>query len=174
MVTHGGKIDLGCGDSKREGYFGVDKFKTASTDAVVDLLEFPWPFESGSVEDVHCSHFFEHVPARLRTPFMAELFRVMKPGAKATFITPLGDRALQDATHEWPPIVAGSFLYYNKAWRDANKLNHGDYAAEVDFDYTYGYALHPTVASRNADFQQYAVQFYNNAASDLHVTLTRR
>lgn len=168
------KIDIGCGDNKREGFTGIDKFKTDSTDVVADLFTFPWPFESGSVEEVHCSHFFEHVPATLRAGFMQELFRVMKPGAKATFITPCGDRALQDATHEWPPIVPGSYLYFNAEWRKQNKLQHGAYDIAADFDYSYGYGLVPAVAARNADYQAFAIAHYNNAATDLHVTLTKK
>ena len=35
------RLDLACGDNKREGYFGVDKYKTASTDKVVDLMKYP-------------------------------------------------------------------------------------------------------------------------------------
>lgn len=134
----------------------------------------PWPIESDSVEELHCSNFFEHVPAKLRKPFMEEVYRILKPGKSATFITPMGDRMSQDPTHEWPPIVPGSYLYFNQGWLTQNKLTHGDYVTTADFDYTYGYGLHPAVATRNAEYQQYAIQFYQNAASDLHVTLTKR
>ena len=185
------KIDIGCGDNKKEGFTGIDKFKTDSTDALCDLLIFPWaltgiaPAEcdanllpeviaDNSVNEVHCSHFFEHVPKELRAPFMQELYRVMKVGATATFITPCGDRALQDATHEWPPIVPGSYLYFNADWRKQNKLQHGYYDIKADFDYTYGFGLAPDIAIRNADFQAFAVAHYNNAVTDLHVTLTKR
>jgi hypothetical protein len=168
------KIDIGCGDNKKEGFTGIDKFKTDSTDMVVDLFAFPWPLEFESVEEVHCSHFFEHVPKEIRAKFMEELHRVMKVGAKATFITPCGDRALQDATHEWPPIVPGSYLYFNADWRKQNKLQHGFYDIKADFDYSYGYGLAPDIAVRNADFQAFAVAHYNNAVTDLHVTLTKK
>lgn len=168
------KLDLGCGNNKKAGFTGVDKFKTDSTDIEHDLFVFPWPFESDSVDEVHCSHFFEHVPKEIRAKFMEELFRVLKKGATAQFITPCGDRALQDATHEWPPIVAGSYLYFNKNWREANKLQHGFYDLSCDFDYTYGFGIIPSIAVRNAEFQQFAVAHYNNAVTDLHVTLTKR
>lgn len=168
------KIDLGCGDNKREGFTGIDKFKTSSTDIEHDLFSFPWPVESDTVEEAHCSHFFEHVPKEVRARFMEELHRVLKVGSKATFITPCGDRALQDATHEWPPIVPGSYLYFNKKWREDNKLQHGFYDIKCDFDYSYGFALAPAVAARNPEYQAFAVAHYNNAATDLHVTLTKK
>jgi hypothetical protein len=168
------KLDIGCGDNKKAGFTGVDKFKTDSTDVVADLFVFPWPFDDESVDEVHCSHFFEHVPAVIRSKFMEELHRVMKKGATAQFITPCGDRALQDATHEWPPIVAGSYLYFNKKWREDNKLQHGFYDIGCDFDYTYGFGLSPDVAARNPEYQAFAVANYKNAVTDLHVTLTKK
>lgn len=168
------KIDLGCGDNKREGFFGIDKYKTNSTDMEFDLFEYPWPLESDSVEEIQCSHFFEHIPAKLRRPFMEEIHRILKVGGKANFITPMGDRNFQDATHEWPPVVPGSFLYYNQDWLKQNKLLHGEYVTTADFDFTYGYNLHPNVASRNQEYQQYALQFYHNAATDLYVTLIKK
>lgn len=174
MIEHNGKLDLGCGDNKKEGFTGIDKYKTASTDAECDLLQFPWPIADDSVSEVHCSHFFEHVPAMLRPKFMEELYRVMKVGATAQFITPCGDRHKQDFSHDAHEVVPGSYLYFNKAWREQNKLTHGVYDIKADFDYSYGYSLHPSVAARNAEFQQFAMQFYNNSATDLFVNLTKR
>lgn len=62
MKIEGTKIDLACGDNKREDYIGIDKIKTASTDYVWDLEVFPWPIESDSVEEINCSHYIEHIP----------------------------------------------------------------------------------------------------------------
>lgn len=170
------KLDLGCGDNKKDGFLGVDKFATASTDHVFDLLEFPWPVDDGAVEEAHCSHFFEHIPAGKRVPFMEELYRVLAKGAKAMFITPHAhsDRAIQDFSHEWPPIVPASYLYFNKGWRESNKLTHGAYAIGCDYDFGYGYSLDADITVRNAEYQQFAIKHYNNAASDLIVTLTKR
>ena len=167
------KIDIGCGDSKRKGFIGIDLYKTPSTDIVVDLFQFPWPLESDSVEEINCSYFFQRVPKTLRAKFMQELYRVMKFGAKATFITPCGDLAVQDATYEWPPIVAGSYLYYNRRWREDNKLQHGYYDINADFDFSYAHALSPTIADRDNEFKDFAVVHYNNAVKDLHVVLTK-
>jgi len=169
-LEHTGKLDLACGDNKREGFFGIDKFQTASTDAVVDLLKFPWPIADNSVDEVVCCMFFEHIPKELRPRFMEELCRVMKVGATAQIITPLGERLFQDYTHEWPPVVPSSYVYFNKKWREENKLTHGAYDLKCDFLCTFGYALDPEVASWKADQQQFAVKFHQNAATDLYVT----
>lgn len=170
------KLDLGCGDNKREGFTGVDFVKTPSVDIVHDLFKFPWPFKNESVEEIHCSHFFEHVPARLRPKFMDECHRVLQPGGKITVIVPYyaSMRAIQDFTHEWPPVSEGSFLYFNRGWREQNKLMHGPYKMQCDFDFGYGYTVDPEIQNRNVEYQQQAIRSNLNAVINLHVTLTRR
>lgn len=170
------RLDIGCGNNKKEGFTGIDIDGDCGCDIIHDLFTFPWPIEDGVVEEVHCSHFFEHVPGQLRGKFMDELYRITKPGTKMTFITPYWNsaRAVQDYTHEWPPVCEESYLYFNKAWREANKLTHGKYALKCDFDYGYGYNLDAEVAQRNMEYQQFAIKHYSRSVYDLHVTLTRR
>jgi DNA modification methylase len=55
------KLDLACGDNKREGYIGIDIADTESVDHVVDLQVFPWPIESESAEEINCGHYIEHI-----------------------------------------------------------------------------------------------------------------
>lgn len=168
------KLDLGCGMNRQSGFTGVDNVKTEQVDIVHDLLTFPWPFETESVEEVFSSHFFEHVPAKLRFKFMDELYRVMVTGAKATFITPYWSsmRAVQDPTHEWPPICEASYLYFNRGWREANKIGH--YMGKCDFDFSYGYFATEETKAKNQEAQQFSVGHYINAVNDLQVTLTKR
>ncbi len=169
-------LDLGCGDNKQVGYLGIDAFKTPAVDFIGDLFRFPWPIDDSSVDGVYSSHFFEHVPAKLRPGFMDELHRVLKVGAQATIITPYWSsmRAVQDFSHEWPPICESTYLYFNKGWRSVNKLTHGLYEMKCDFDFTYGYALDGDLLVRNQEWNAFALKHYIQAANDLHVTLTKR
>lgn len=170
------KIDLACGDNKVADAIGIDAFKTASTDYVFDLLKFPWPIDDGVVDFITCNHFFEHIPGKLRPRFMDECFRILKVGAQMAIVVPYWSsmRSVQDFTHEWPPVCESSFLYFNKQWRAGNKLEHGLYEMKCDFDFGYGYALDGDLVVRNAEWQQFALRHYIQAANDLHVTLTKR
>jgi SAM-dependent methyltransferase len=170
------KLDLACGNNKREGFLGVDKFATDATDHTFDLLTFPWPIADGAVAEVHCSHFFEHIPGQLRPRFMDEVYRVLKTGGQAVIITPYWSsmRSIQDFTHEWPPVCEASFMYFNKGWRETNKLTHGAYNMKCDFDFGYGWTLDNDITVRHQDAQQFSVKHYNNAVLDVHVTLTKR
>jgi predicted SAM-dependent methyltransferase len=170
------KLDLGCGDNKKEGFTGIDFVKTEAADIVHNLFEFPWPIESDTVEEVHCSHFFEHIPNLVRGKWMDELCRVMKPGAKATIIVPyaFSRRSIQDYTHEWPPVCETSFLYFNKEWRANNKLTHGHYDIKCDFDFAYGWQINNGWAMRAEESRNFAIAHYNSVVDDLVVTLTKK
>jgi len=168
-------LDLGCGDSKREGFIGVDIAKTPSVDIVYDLTKFPWKFaKTESVSEVFASHFVEHLDGPERIKFMDEVYRILVPGGKATFITPYYNsvRASQDPTHKWPPVSENTYLYFNKAWRDQNKLSH--YPIKCDFDFGYGYAQDPLWATRSQESRDFANKHYTNAILDLQVVLKRR
>lgn len=117
----------------------------------LNLLRFPWPWETSSVTEIHCSHFVEHIPMiyvdefgtevpcgspgakDLFFKFFDEIHRVLKPGGIATIVTPnaRNNRAFQDPTHR-RFLVAESFFYLFKEFRRINKLEH--YNVECDFD----------------------------------------
>jgi hypothetical protein len=119
------KLDIACGSVKEDGWVGMDQAALPGVDIVCDLLSFPWPIEDGAVDEIHCTHFLEHVPARLRPAFFNEVWRILKLGGMAGFITPLGlYRQAQDFTHEWPPIVPGSYFYFSKEWLERCNLIH--------------------------------------------------
>lgn len=168
------KLDLGCGDNKAEGYLGVDIAKTASTDYIFDLTLFPWPIDDAVVDELRCCHFFEHLTGAQRMLFMDECWRVLKPDAQLLIVVPYWSsmRSIQDPTHQWPPVCETSFLYFNKKWRDDNKLSH--YQIKCDFDFSYGYSLDNDLMVRNMEWQQFAVKHYVQAVNDLQVALTKR
>lgn len=139
------RLDLACGQRCQPGFEGVDLL--AAAEHKVDLWKFPWPFDDSSVEEIHCSHFVEHIPAREVEPrdlvdanpqllerwvgvdmffaFFDEAFRILRPGGKMRVIVPSlkSERAFQDPTHRrFIPMV--TFLYLHEPWRKLNGLDH--------------------------------------------------
>lgn len=80
------RIDLGCGDKKKEGLLGVDRQSLPGVDYVVDFEHEPLPFPDRSVAYAHISHALEHVedPVRL----LAEITRVCRDGARVDIWSP--------------------------------------------------------------------------------------
>lgn len=134
-----------------------------------------WPIiEESSIEEVHCSHFLEHLTALERIRFVNELYRVLKPGCKATIITPhwASCRAYGDLTHQWPPVSEFWWYYLSKPWRADNAPHNEGYTC--DFEAVWGYGMRPDVAVRPPDFQQFAMANYKEAITDMQCTLTKK
>lgn len=174
------RLDFGCGPNKRAGFVGCDQYAFPNVDHVFDIGAGNWPFAADSVEEAHASHFVEHLDATQRVTFCNELYRVLKPGAKCSIIVPHWDscRAYGDPTHQWPPVSEFWFYYLSKAWRAGN-APHTDAANwpkgfNCDFEATWGYSLHPSLQTRNPEYQQFALGNYKEAAQDIIATLVKK
>lgn len=73
-------LDLGCGQSKKEGCIGVDIKKHTKADIFADLEHFPYPFKDNSVDEIWLWGVLEH----LFYPREAvnEAHRILKPNGK--------------------------------------------------------------------------------------------
>jgi SAM-dependent methyltransferase len=163
------KLDLGCGDRKKEGFLGVDISPDVKPDFIHDLNIYPYPFEDNSVFEVFCSHFIEHV-ADIKK-FMEEIWRILVPLGTVTIVAPYYSsiRAWQDYTHV-RPISENTFLYFNKEWMDANKLQH--YGVKCDFDILRTkYYFSPDWESRADMAREWARTYYINVVQDIEVQL---
>ena len=168
-------LDLGTGNGKRKpaGYLGVDLYAGDGVDIVHDLRA-TWPWADNSVEEAQAIHLVNQLTASERVHFANELFRVLRPGAKATLYIPYwaSGTAYGQLRNEWPPVSEHWFVYLNREWREANDTNGMPYTC--DFDHTIGYGLHQHLVSRSMEYQQHAVQFWKEAAQDMVVTLIKR
>jgi ubiquinone/menaquinone biosynthesis C-methylase UbiE len=168
------KLNLGCGKDIKEGWLNVDRLLLAEG-AVVHDLTTTWPWEDGSVEEVHCSHMIEHLTAPERVHFINELHRVLQVGGKCTLIAPhwASCRAYGDMTHQWPPVSEFWFYYLSKEWRAVN-APHSTYTEDVDFEATWGYGMHQALQTRNVEYQQFAMQNHKEAITDIFATLIKK
>jgi hypothetical protein len=169
------KLDLGCGKNKQQGpdWIGVDIQKFDGVDTVLDLGTNPWPWSDGSVSEVFCSHFLEHLEAKERIHFFNELYRVLVKDGKAQIITPhwKSCRAYGDLTHKWPPVVDFFWYYLDKNWRTANAPH---LPLTCDFNCTWGYSMAHPWTLKNQEAQGFALQHYTEVAQDMICTAVKR
>lgn len=168
------KLDLACGVAKKPGFFGVDIATDTDADLVCDLRTGPWPWADASVAEINCAHFFEHLDPAQRLMFMRECWRILVPGGKLVVTVPhaRSDGAVQDPTHQWPPLVEQSFFYFD---RDARaKLHIGHYPIEADFQVQIGIVFQPEWAQRPQQEKMFALRHYNNVASEITAFMTKR
>ena len=183
-------LDVACGLNKKEGFIGIDYVKAKGVDIVHDLNKYPWPIKSNSVDQIHCSHYIEHLPHEVKGYpnkdgwflFFDEINRILKKpefspespnvpiSGFADFFAPYYSsmRAWWDPTHR-RAISEMSFQYLNKNWRDINKLDH--YHVDSDFNFSYGYSLNGSFSQKNEELRAFAVRHYNNVVDDINVRL---
>ncbi len=178
------RIDIGCGKNKREGFLGVDILDFEGLDIVLNAGVEKWPFKDGSVDEVHASHFVEHLEAAERIHFVNEVHRVLKnpeyDGAGklikgfATITTPhwSSQRAYGDLTHKWPPVSEFWYYYLDKDWRSINAPHNQDYTCNLQVIWSYN--LHPELGGRNTEYQQNAMKWWKEACSDMIATLCKK
>lgn len=167
-------LDIGCGETPREGFKGIDISSDVKPDYCLDIRKTPWPFKNESVSEVHCSHFLEHLDGMERISFFNELYRVMKTGATALFITPapFTHRYMQDPTHKFPMVVQEFYNYLSKNARDGMRLTH--YPLTCNFEWSGFFHENPeATAGRNDEYKQFAGRHYINSLLDLQVTLKK-
>jgi hypothetical protein len=177
------RLDLGCGQNPKEGHEGVDLYGDKAKHRV-DLFKFPWPFVDASVDDIHCSHFLEHVPARevelrdlaqdddrsylgadMLFAFMDECYRILKPDCWMNIIVPSGrsNRAFWDPTHR-RFFMQETFLYFSKEWRKLNGLDH--YRTKCHFGIDVTHSLPQEESLRSPEAQQERFHRYWNVTID--------
>lgn len=106
------KLNLGCGNKRKEGYVGVDLFPCEALDLRCDITG-RLPFADGSVEAVWMDNVIEHVidiPA-----LMKELVRVCRNGAGIEIVTPhfSSIASWEDPTHVHH-LAYGSFAHFEQ------------------------------------------------------------
>ena len=181
------KLDLACGQHLKEGFEGVDLYGSVAKHKV-DLLKFPWPWADNSVDELHCSHFLEHVPARevetrdlhgtvvttqhahflgqdMLFAVMDECWRILKPDAWMTVVVPSGrsNRAFWDPTHR-RFFMQETFLYFAHEWRKLNGLDH--YNVHCNFGVDVGHSVPQEESLRSAEAQADRFQHYWNVTFD--------
>lgn len=173
------KVELACGQVKKEGWLGVDAVPTAQADIVHNLLEFPWPFEDNSIFEYNCEHFVEHIPIQLADGsfglmrFMEEVWRTLMVGGTIRIVAPYytSMRAWQDPTHT-RAITDVTFLYFNKKHAQAMGVDH--YTGKCNFEpVSRVYGITPEWESRSDEARTWAMKHYFNVVADIAFVLRK-
>lgn len=116
------KLNLRCGGDRRKDWHNVDKMPACEPDEVVDLEQFPWPWDDNSASEVLIRHALEHLGADTETylGIIRELWRVCRDGATVTVIVPhpRHDSFLNDPTHVRAITPQGLEMFSQKKNRE--------------------------------------------------------
>ena len=107
------RLDIGCGDNKQKGFYGMDVRNTKNVDVQWSAEDFPYPFPNDSCDVVLMSHLIEHLNPQLIWQLMDELWRIIKVTGQLWLAMPyagsVGEK--QDPSHirSWNEVTATYF-----------------------------------------------------------------
>lgn len=81
------KVNIACGDAYVDGWLNYDYAPHSDKVQKANLLG-RLPLDSGVADVVYSSHFLEHIPLPSVEAFMAECFRILKPGGVFRLVLP--------------------------------------------------------------------------------------
>lgn len=166
------KLDLACGIKKQPGFIGVDQYPAEGVDIIWDLNKYPYPFVDGSVDEIYCAHFIEHVDDLIK--FMDELYRIMRVGATGVIIAPYWSHinAWRDPTHK-RAIADWTMFFFSRDWRMSNQKDC--YDIKTNFGVTFNISFDDTAEIRNMTDEQrmFALTHYINVASHITFNIMR-
>jgi hypothetical protein len=164
------KLNLGAGKEVREGFDGVD-IRDFGQMFTKDLTQ-PWEWGDESIEEAYSRYLLPVFSKPDVNHFFNELYRVLKPNAICTLILPAWNAAGgYGHPHFQTEIKEGFFYFLSKEWREANAPEVTDLAC--NFAPTWGYNMHPSIVTRNQEYQQFALSNYCNSALDIICTLKK-
>ena len=122
------KLEVGCGDNKREGYLGMDMVKLDGVDVVHDMNISPWPFDDNTFNEIIFDDVLEHSKNFLG--ILSEVYRVSAPNATIKISLPhySSDNMYSDPTHTIF-FSSRSFNYFDKS----QNYKHSFYLGNVNF-----------------------------------------
>ncbi len=127
MNTNVTRIDLGCGQRKQSGCFGIDKTAYDGVDLALDLRFAKLPFKDEQLEYVWTSHFLEHLSFEEVLFLFNEIYRVMAVGGTLEIVVPHGFSysGMADLSHKtfWTEDTFGYFSPDNHAYYEWEFLN---------------------------------------------------
>jgi predicted SAM-dependent methyltransferase len=108
------KLNIGCGEFKKEGFVNLDIRDDVDADVVHDLNDLPYPFADNQFEYIEMDHVLEHA----KDPFltMKELHRIASDGASIIIRVPHFSRGFTHPDHKRGFDVTFPY-YFNPAFK---------------------------------------------------------
>jgi predicted SAM-dependent methyltransferase len=123
------KLNLGCGDKKIHGYFGVDIAASRAgilPDVICDLRKLP--FGAGTIDEILSVHVVEHFWRWEVHAILMEWARVLKPGGEMILECPNLLTACREFINGQTAHNRTMWVFYgDPAWKDSLMVHRWGY-----------------------------------------------
>lgn len=139
-------------------------------DNLKDFKQILLSFVHDSYDEIEIYYLIHYLSPEDRIWLINKVYQLLKIDGKVTLKLPywVSSRYYGDLSVHPHPVTESWFPYLNLQWRKENNESNDIYSC--NFDFTWGYGLHPLIASRNLEYQQHALIFWKESAQDLIAT----
>jgi hypothetical protein len=134
------KLNLGCGEFKKEGYINIDKRKDANPDLILEIGIESFPQENGSVSEIYAHNSLEHFPNF--ADVVSELGRISKNGCIWKITLPYATTYVYNVINPYhlsPFFTENTFRFWDDIYR---REQPDDFRLKIiKTDFTYNTAL---------------------------------
>lgn len=120
------RVNFGCGDTRLDGYVGVDVRACRGADYVLPAWDVS-PFDRDSVDEVYSRHMLEHLDPQDARRSLAAWFSILRPGGLLRLVVPdlaFHARQLLGAATSWTDEPAENLDHAMAGfygWRDPGR-----------------------------------------------------
>jgi predicted SAM-dependent methyltransferase len=122
------RLNVGASGNQLDGWLSID-IRADDQCFGMDAAK-PWPFESGSAEAVNSEHFIEHLELHAARTYLAEAYRVLRPGGLIRTTTPNLGGLVELFTDRDPRILAVHRSHGYEAATHGDMVNNYFYSWE--------------------------------------------
>ncbi|MFX0141167.1 MAG: methyltransferase domain-containing protein, partial [Candidatus Hodarchaeota archaeon] len=113
------KLNLGCGNEKKEDWVNIDIDRRVKPDLIADAKNL-YMFYDETIDEIICYHLFEHFIYSEAIKALSEWYRILKPGGKLSIELPDLDRCVEILSKKNAP-----FDWYDNAQNPPEKFALG-------------------------------------------------
>lgn len=126
-----------------------------------------------ALEEVEAINVLQYLTAKERIQFVNDLWNALKVDGKCKIQTPhwCSAKYYGDLEVAWPPMSEAWAWHLSRAWREQAGYKPSPY--RCNFHVMSVYNLNPLLAGRNQQFNEFAINWYKETATDLSMTLTK-
>jgi len=161
------RVDLSCSKKVKDGF----------VECKHNLMEFPWPYEDGSVYEFNCEQSIQRIPVQLldgtygMTRFMNEVWRCLMEKGTIRITAPhyMSQESYQDPRNV-RHITDTSFAFFNQS--AVNEL--AEYPVECNFEEISKIKIvDPSVETKGEVAKRWAMEHYWNVVRELQFVLRK-
>ena len=163
-------LDLGCGNCKTKGAYGIDITPLEGVNMVYDLNKIPYPFKDNWVDVIIMNDILEHLDNPIDV--IRECYRLLKKGGKLEIRVLYWNHIYNYSDPQHKHVFAP--IYFEFFTKDSHRLYYFDFHFDsLKIKYTFDVNAMKKYGPFNRKRLMEKAYFHCNIIDGMHITLVK-